>query len=94
VAAVEAAARGSYDLIFMDLQMPELDGLEATSSIRKSITDSPVIVGLSASAMEDDRAAMLAAGMDLVIAKPVTKSLLLEAIEEARTVERGTGGRT
>lgn len=92
-AAVEAAARGSYDLIFMDLQMPELDGLEATSSIRASTPDSPVIVGLSASAMEDDRAAMLAAGMDLVIAKPVTKSLLLEAIEEARTVQRGTGER-
>lgn len=79
--AVDAACAKAYDLIFMDLQMPVLDGLEATAVIRSRSPHDPVIVGMSASALDDDRSAMLKAGMNAVITKPVTRELLLQAVD-------------
>jgi CheY-like chemotaxis protein/HPt (histidine-containing phosphotransfer) domain-containing protein len=82
-----AAARGQrFDLILMDLQMPELDGLEATARIRESesaLGRRTPIVAMTARAAEGDRARCLAGGMDDYVSKPVSKEKLLAAIANA-----------
>jgi CheY-like chemotaxis protein len=83
VEAVRAVRTRSFDLVFMDVQMPEMDGLTATAEIRRSVGSQLPIVGLSASAVGEERAAMLAAGMDAVLAKPVTKETLLATANRA-----------
>ncbi|CAN5587499.1 hypothetical protein BH23CHL8_BH23CHL8_11330 [soil metagenome] len=83
VEAVEAVAAGGYDLVLMDVQMPELDGLEATRRIRArwGREGSPRIVAMTANAMAGDREACLAAGMDDYVSKPVHLEELTAAIE-------------
>jgi two-component system sensor histidine kinase/response regulator len=76
--AVDAALTIGYDIILMDLQMPEMDGLEATRLIRQSgLVDQPVIIALTANAMEGDEAECLQAGMNDYIGKPVKVDELL-----------------
>jgi two-component system, sensor histidine kinase and response regulator len=88
--AVEAAEREAFDLIFMDVQMPELDGYEATRRIRAAEqgTDRHTpIVALTAHAMGGDRERCLAAGMDDYLSKPLKKEalyLLLEKISSRK----------
>jgi len=79
--AIEALRKKPFDVIFMDMQMPEVDGLTATRIIRKELpTDrQPVIIAMTANAMESDKDACLAAGMNDYISKPI----LPEAIEAA-----------
>jgi CheY-like chemotaxis protein len=80
--AVEAVRRGDYDLVLMDLQMPGMDGMEATQAIR-ALGDgraSLPIIAMTANAFEDDRRACLAAGMDDYVAKPIDVERLAEAI--------------
>lgn len=70
--AIECLKERKYDLIFMDIQMPEMDGYEATHLIRKDFAKSkPVIVAMTANAMEGDKEKYLDAGMDAYIAKPI-----------------------
>lgn len=71
--AVEAVRRQRYDLIFMDLQMPELDGNMATRAIRDlgDAVHQPIIVAVTANVMDGDRDRCLAAGMDDYLSKPV-----------------------
>ncbi|MBI5164981.1 MAG: PAS domain S-box protein, partial [Magnetospirillum sp.] len=80
--AVDALRRLPYNLIFMDVQMPEMDGFEATQAIRR--LDSPractPIVAMTANAMKGDRERCLQAGMDDYISKPVTRESFAAAI--------------
>jgi CheY-like chemotaxis protein len=73
-AAVEAVARGSYDIVLMDVHMPIVDGLDATRQIRQagSAVTQPRIIALTASATKRDRDACFDAGMDDYISKPFT----------------------
>ena len=82
--AVEKAAEKLYDLIFMDIQMPELDGYEATARIRAlELKSCPnIIIAMTAHAMTGDRERCLAAGMDDYIAKPITPRKLFEIIRK------------
>ena len=79
--AVDMARRGAYDLILMDMQMPEMDGLEATRQIRAvPELDATPIVAMTASAFGADRDACLAAGMNDHIGKPVNPATLYETL--------------
>lgn len=77
-----------YDVILMDVQMPVMDGFQATDAIRK-LTDSQIaqtpIVAMTAHAMQGDREACLAAGMDSYIAKPIDAKRLVELVESIAT---------
>jgi CheY-like chemotaxis protein len=82
--AVEAFSDGSFDLIFMDVQMPEMDGFEATRRIReleKATGGHTRIVAMTAHAMAGDRERCLAAGMDDYVSKPLRKEDLFRALE-------------
>jgi CheY-like chemotaxis protein len=81
------AAGSPYDLVLMDVQMPVMDGLEATRRIRANEeasggTATP-IVALTANAYAEDREACLAAGMDALLVKPLDRERLSEALEAA-----------
>ena len=87
-AAVEQAAMGPFDLVLMDVQMPEMDGLEATAAIRANEADTGrhmPIIAMTAHAMKGDRERFLAAGMDGYVAKPVRPLELYEAVEGVST---------
>ena len=80
--AVEAVDRRRYDLVLMDVQMPEMDGLEATRRIaeRVSPAERPRIVAMTANAMDGDRERCLEAGMDGYIAKPIRSEELVATV--------------
>jgi signal transduction histidine kinase/CheY-like chemotaxis protein len=83
---LEALRLVPYDLILMDVQMPEMDGFEATARIREDERTSGVhipIVAMTANALEGDRERCLAAGMDGYVAKPVRPVELFEAVERS-----------
>ncbi|GAB2703657.1 hybrid sensor histidine kinase/response regulator [Mucilaginibacter koreensis] len=79
---LEAVANHHYHLIFMDVQMPEMDGLEATRFIRQHVSRQPVIVAMTANAMTEDREACLQAGMDDYLSKPIKLAELVAALEK------------
>ena len=70
----------SYDVILMDVQMPEMDGLETTREIRKKMPDGPRIIAMTAAAFKSDREMCIEAGMDDYIRKPVRIDELAEAL--------------
>jgi len=78
--AIELSARLSFDLVLMDLHMPEVDGFEATRVIRGRGPNGPQIVAISAAVMEDDRRRAAVAGMVDFIAKPITTEALLRSL--------------
>jgi CheY-like chemotaxis protein/HPt (histidine-containing phosphotransfer) domain-containing protein len=84
--AVQAFSDGAFDLILMDIQMPEMDGFEATRQIREleKLTGGHIrIVAMTAHAMAGDRERCLAAGMDDYVSKPLRKEDLLRALDGA-----------
>ena len=85
IEAVESVQRQTYDVILMDVQMPEMDGLNATREIRKlaNVTQ-PHIVAMTANALEGDREMCLAAGMNDYISKPIRVNELVEALMRAK----------
>jgi PAS domain S-box-containing protein len=75
--AVEAVLRQDYDVVFMDVQMPEMDGVEATHVIIKKLgRKRPSIIAMTANAMEGDREKFLGEGMDDYISKPISVDAL------------------
>ncbi|GAB5519992.1 MAG: hypothetical protein RhofKO_22430 [Rhodothermales bacterium] len=79
--AVEALHRRSYDVILMDIHMPEMDGLEATTQIHARLgVERPRIVAMTAEAMDGDRERLLDAGLDDYISKPVRVDDLVRAL--------------
>ena len=95
--AVTLVERGDYDLIFMDMQMPRMDGLAATSIIRglPAGKGDVVIIAMTANAMEGDRDACLAAGMDDYLAKPIDRHRLATVLERwIAHIARNRGDRT
>jgi len=102
LAALGALERQPYDIIFMDVQMPELDGLETTRRIRQRQQDPSaiahfqrpiMIVAMTANAMHGDREKCVAAGMDDYIPKPVRPEAIQELIERAGNKMFGPEGR-
>jgi signal transduction histidine kinase/ligand-binding sensor domain-containing protein/ActR/RegA family two-component response regulator len=92
VAAIEAVAQSRFDAVFMDVQMPEMNGFDATSHIRASETDERrrrlPIIALTAHAMQGDRERCLAAGMDGYVSKPIRPEALFTSLAEATTDSR------
>ena len=81
--AVDKFREKFYDVILMDVQMPEMDGLEATRTIRLLQNEQPVIIAMTANAMREDKEACLEAGMDDYISKPFKPEDLKTALEKA-----------
>jgi signal transduction histidine kinase/DNA-binding response OmpR family regulator/tetratricopeptide (TPR) repeat protein len=83
---IQAVERQPYDLILMDVQMPEMDGLEATRHIcaRWPAEHRPRIIAMTANAMQGDRELCLAAGMDDYISKPVRIEQLVNALDQVQ----------
>lgn len=82
--AVDRVSQEHFDMILMDIQMPEMDGLEATKQIRELLDEEsrPRIVALTANALVGDRERFLASGMDAYLSKPLRLQDLEEVIEE------------
>ena len=92
VEAIESVERQTYDVVLMDVQMPEMDGLEASRRITAALPAGrrPCIVAMTANAMQGDREMCLAAGIDDYIAKPIRVSELVEALLQAPASQEGT----
>jgi two-component system, sensor histidine kinase and response regulator len=86
--AVEMFAKSSFDLILMDVHMPEMDGFEATTRIREreqSTNSRTLIIAMTADESPGDRDRCLASGMDGYISKPLDMSELTEALARAES---------
>ncbi len=86
--ALQALRRQPYDVVLMDVQMPEMDGMEATRRIRQEWPgeQGPYIIAMTANAMREDREQCLAIGMDDYISKPVRVEELIAALVKARPI--------
>lgn len=84
--ALKLLSQGNYTVVFMDVQMPGIDGLETTRRIRRELPRSqqPWVVAMTASDLPGDREKCIQAGMDDYLAKPVLRNGLLLAIERAK----------
>ena len=86
--ALEMVSNDQFDMILMDVQMPEMDGLEATRMIRTCLETQPVIIAMTANVMQGDRDACMQAGMDDYMSKPIDLKELLSQIEKWSMVIR------
>lgn len=96
VQAVRAVAEGAYDIVLMDIQMPTLDGEQATLRIRREVPldRQPVIVALTAHALHGDRERYLAAGMDDYISKPIRLERLIDVLRAVKSGSSSTSTAT
>jgi signal transduction histidine kinase/CheY-like chemotaxis protein/ligand-binding sensor domain-containing protein len=79
--ALNAMVAKKYDLVFMDVQMPEMDGLEATRFVRANMEHQPKIVAMTANAMPEDKEICLQAGMDGYLSKPMKIAEIIDILE-------------
>ncbi len=92
--ALEKIKEKKYDIVFMDIQMPEMDGVEATNEIRKITGDDNhlPVVALTANAIEGDREKYLEAGLDDYISKPITgeglEDILVRQLPAEKVIKR------
>ncbi len=86
--ALQALDRQDYDIVLMDMQMPKMDGIEATRRIRADLPQhrQPYIIAMTAHAMQEYKEECLAAGMNAYITKPVKKDALASALDAAQKV--------
>ncbi|KOY15178.1 PAS domain S-box protein [Paenibacillus xylanivorans] len=84
VEAVEAVKRSAYDIVFMDVHMPRLNGFEATKAIKESLQPGacPYIVAVTANAVRGDMDKCLKAGMDAYVSKPIKSESIMQVMEE------------
>lgn len=89
--ALEAVERQHYNAVLMDVQMPEMDGLEATRLIRSRLEPAlqPFIIAMTANAMKGDRERCLSAGMDGYISKPIEVGQLVESLSRCKADSAG-----
>jgi PAS domain S-box-containing protein len=89
--AIEALERRPYDVVLMDVQMPELDGLDATRQICERWPEEtrPHIIAMTANALPEDREACFAAGMNDYVAKPIRAEELVSALKRAKPLPGG-----
>jgi len=89
IEAIECVARQTYDVVLMDVQMPEMDGLEASRQItaRWPAAQRPRIVAMTANAMQGDREMCIAAGMDDYVTKPIRVDALVAALSQVPAQE-------
>jgi len=89
IEAIECVERQTYDVILMDVQMPEMDGLEATRQITAKwpAKERPRILAMTANAMQGDREMCIAAGMDDYLTKPIRVDQLVEALNQVSARE-------
>jgi CheY-like chemotaxis protein len=83
IEVLEKMEQQTYDVILMDIQMPEIDGLEATLAIRNSAWAQPFIIAMTANAMSEDKEICIKAGMDEYIAKPMKLQELVDMLKKA-----------
>jgi two-component system, sensor histidine kinase and response regulator len=86
--AVKMVNENAYDLVFMDMQMPVMDGIEATQIIRKSGIKQPFIVALTANALQGDREECIDAGMDDYIGKPLKIDELVNKLKKWHSIKQ------
>jgi signal transduction histidine kinase/DNA-binding response OmpR family regulator len=89
--AIDRCAAADYDVVLMDIEMPGMDGLAASASIRDAAAGGlrPFIVALTANAMVSDREIYLAAGMDGYLSKPINEDALVDSLRAAARFRRG-----
>ena len=87
---LECLARTDYDVVLMDVQMPDMDGFEATRRIRQGFPPNrqPCIIALTASAFPEDRTRCLEAGMDDYVAKPINLDELANALQRVQPLSK------
>jgi CheY-like chemotaxis protein len=83
VKVIEMMKAKKYDTILMDIQMPEMDGLETTVFIRKNASVQPYIIAMTANAMSEDKEICLRSGMDDYLAKPMRLEELMSVLKKA-----------
>ena len=88
---LQALKRQSYDVVLMDVQMPEMDGLEATRQLRLELPQDkqPYVIAMTANAMQGDREMCLAAGMDDYVSKPIRVEALVNALAASQNQRVG-----
>jgi CheY-like chemotaxis protein len=92
--ALEALQRQPYDVVLMDIQMPEMDGVEATRRIRHGevVSEQPRIIAMTAHALKGNREQYLAAGMDDYVSKPVRIEELVKALYKCQPLQSQANG--
>lgn len=80
--AIEKVTESTFDLIFMDIQMPDMDGIETSNAIKKlKLETYPPLIAMTAYAMEEDRSKFIKSGMDDYISKPIKAATLIDTVK-------------